>query len=395
FDGLFEHVLRTDNKGNRNLCIRTYRRVKQIRLLIYVPFVAQIVPLICTNGSWATSGSVINTGGSGTGSTQLSGPFDVFIDSNQNIYVADSNNQRVQQWQSGQTNGSTIAGVTSQSGNGFNQFNSPTSVFVDINDNLYVADLNNYRVQRWASNSVVGTTVAGGNGQGPALTQLGTTYSIYVDTNDSVYVSELGNHRVTKWASGASSGVVVAGGAGAGSSATQLQYPVGVTIQTSTGNIYIADQSNHRVQRVSPGSLTGTTVAGQTGTCGIGSSQLCFPKSVQFDTLGNMYIVDSSNNRIQRWAPNAVSGTTILQQGSGSGLSQLNAPNGGKFDLLGNYYVVDTTNNRIMKYASSCVPTTTASTIATSGSSLMSSSTSAMQYLYISSNIFWSIDATP
>ncbi|CAF4671688.1 unnamed protein product, partial [Didymodactylos carnosus] len=97
----------------------------------------------------------------GTGSTQVSAPYDIFIDSNQNIYVADFNNQRVQQWQSGQTNGSTIAGVTSQSGNGFNQFNSPTSVFVDLNDNLYVADRDNYRIQRWAPNSVIGVTVAG------------------------------------------------------------------------------------------------------------------------------------------------------------------------------------------------------------------------------------------
>ncbi|CAF1580445.1 unnamed protein product, partial [Didymodactylos carnosus] len=108
---------------------------------------------------WNDTAQVINIDSSD--STQVSAPYDVAIDRNQNVYVADYNNQRVQQWQSGQKNGSTIAGVTDQGGNGFNQFNRPTSVFVDTNDNLYVADRDNYRIQRWAPDSIIGVTVAG------------------------------------------------------------------------------------------------------------------------------------------------------------------------------------------------------------------------------------------
>ncbi|CAF1224557.1 unnamed protein product, partial [Didymodactylos carnosus] len=322
----------------------------------------QPVPTVCSSYMWNATAQVINIDSSG--STQVSAPYDVAIDSNQNIYVADYNNQRVQQWQSGQKNGSTIAGVTGQGGNGFNQFNRPTSVFVDTNGNLYVADRDNYRIQRWAPNSVIGVTVAGGNGLGNSLTQFGPSYSIYVDANMSIYISDYQYHRVVKWVSGAPNCTVVAGGNGAGSSLTQLHNPIGITVDTTTGNLYAADSANHRVQRWSPGAWQGMTVAGQSGVPGTGSNQFNTPRAVQLDRQGYLYISDYANTRIQRWVPNAVYGVTILATTSGKGTNQWTYPYSMKTDQLGNLYVVDAYTNRVQKYTLSCGPTTTTTTLA-------------------------------
>ncbi|MEJ0079926.1 MAG: NHL repeat-containing protein [Puia sp.] len=129
-------------------------------------------------------------------------------------------------------------------GNGFgnapDQFDHPVGIFVDHNSNLYVADLDNHRVQKFALGSTVGVTVAGGNGPGFAANQLQFPTAVFVDEAGNVYVVDDGNHRVQKWAPGATSGVTVAGGNGPGAAANQLQYPYGLYVD-GFGNIFIGD----------------------------------------------------------------------------------------------------------------------------------------------------------
>ena len=93
-----------------------------------------------------------------------------------------------------------------------------------------------------------GFTVAGGNGLGSAANQFNETSDIFVDASGNIYVSDFHNHRIQKWAPGATTGTTVAGGNGLGSAANQFNYPEGIFVDTS-GNIYIADTYNHRIQK--------------------------------------------------------------------------------------------------------------------------------------------------
>ncbi|CAF5064641.1 unnamed protein product, partial [Rotaria socialis] len=90
---------------------------------------------------------------------------------------------------------------------------------------LYVSDDEKHEVRRYQLGEKNGTLVAGGNGKGDGLNQLNVPTYLFVDRQQTVYVSDNNNHRVMKWAEGAKEGIVVAGGQGYGNALTQLSYP--------------------------------------------------------------------------------------------------------------------------------------------------------------------------
>jgi hypothetical protein len=180
----------------------------------------------------------------------------------------------------------------------------------------------------------IGITVAGGNGSGSAANQL-SPYGIVVDGSGNLYVSDTYNHRVQKWAPGATVGVTIAGGNGAGSAANQLDYPVGM-VMDGLGNLYIVERFNHRVTKWAPGATLGVTVAGGNGDGSL-ANQLSQPYGITIDALGNLYVADRGNHRIQKWAPGATLGVTVAGgNGAGSGANQLNLPFGIAIDVSGN-----------------------------------------------------------
>ncbi|CAF1082154.1 unnamed protein product [Rotaria sordida] len=90
-----------------------------------------------------------NTGVSGSTSTLLFTPFDVTCDSMNNVYVADSGNHRLQFFFAGQSNGTTVAGITGTMGSTSTLLNQPTSIVVDAQFNIYVVDYANSRIQEF------------------------------------------------------------------------------------------------------------------------------------------------------------------------------------------------------------------------------------------------------
>ncbi|MBL7766131.1 MAG: hypothetical protein JNJ58_08570 [Chitinophagaceae bacterium] len=180
------------------------------------------------------------------------------------------------------------------SGNNPASFNYPTGLFVDSQNNLYIADAGNHRIQKWTNGASAGITVAGGNGSGIGANQLNSPQAIWVDSSGTVYIADGGNHRIQKWTNGASAGITVAGGNGQGNGLNQFNLPNDIAIDT-LGNLYILDLNNYRVQKWHIGDTTGTTIAGGNGM-GVGTNQLSTPGGIFLDKKGFLFIADG--NRI-------------------------------------------------------------------------------------------------
>ena len=298
------------------------------------------------SGSSATT--VAGGNGNGAASNQLAGPWKIYVDKHRNVYVADADNHRIQKWEPGATSGITIAGGNG-AGNGADQLNDPLDVHVDDNGNIYIADNANYRIQKWAAGSTSGVTIAGGNGAGIATNQFLTVNSIFVDNAGYIYLSDLTNDRVQKWVPGATSGITVAGGNGPGPGTDQLNAPTDVFVD-NTGNVYVTDGGNYRVQKWAPGALSGVTVAGGNGI-GSASNQFNGTAGLYVGNDGSVYLADASNHRIQKWMPGSSNGVTVAGgNGYGSSPNQLAYPNGVYVDNDGAIYIADLYNSRIQKW---------------------------------------------
>lgn len=289
-------------------------------------------------------------GGNGLGSAanQLFGPGDVYADADDNIYVLDGFNNRVQKWAAGASSGTTIAG-----GNGLGgapgQLDLPQGFYVDQTGNVLIADLYNNRVQKWVTNATTGITVAGGNSYGSASNQLNVPHDVYADADGNLYITDGDNNRVQKWTPGATTGITIAGGNGPGNSPNQLNSPFSI-FSDAAGNLYVSDRANDRVQKFTPSATTGITVAGFSE--GSDSTQLNDPRGIYVSQEGVLYIADYFNNRIQKYIPGMNYGITVAGDlKAGRSATRFSTPSGVFVSAKGDLYVADEGNNRVQKFA--------------------------------------------
>ena len=215
----------------------------------------------------------------------------------------------------------------------------------------------------WVVTTLAGSGVAGSaNGVG-TVAQFNGPNGVARDTWGNVYVAEQDNHRIRKITA---AGVVttLAGGTqgyadGVGAAA-QFNYPAGVAVDSS-GNVYVADQGNDRIRKVTPAGVV-TTLAGDSMPGyedGVGTAAKFYrPTGVAVDSSGNVYVADCYNNRIRKVTPAGVVSTLAGKTSSGSNFgyvdgigtgAQFANPIGVAVDSSGNVYVADTMNNRIRK----------------------------------------------
>lgn len=294
-------------------------------------------------------------------------PVGVAADSAGNLYVADAFNSLVRKIAlDGEVTtfaGSATSGFADGVGTAA-EFNHLHSLALDSSGNLYVSDTDNNRIRKITSDGVVTTfagsgTIGSVDGSGIAA-EFNKPYGVAFDSAGILYVADTYNSLIRKITP---DGVVTtfAGSGTAGYSdgtgtAATFNHPRRLAFD-SADNLYVADTDNNLIRKISPAGVV-TTFAGS-GTVGYvdgagTAAEFNHPDCVALDGLGNVYVIDTFNNRIRKITSNAVvttfagSGAADYTDGIGTAAS-FNQPNGGGFDSSGNLYVADTFNNRIRK----------------------------------------------
>ncbi|CAF4201526.1 unnamed protein product, partial [Rotaria sordida] len=142
---------------------------------------------------------VAGNGTGGTSASQLNGPWGIFVNEEETLYVADHLNHRIQRWDNGASTGVTVAG-TGVSGNSLYELSEPIGIVVDSNGYMYIVDYGNSRILRWPPNSNSGECIAActdidGNG----IDTLDRPFALAFDSYGSLFISDGFNNRVQKF----------------------------------------------------------------------------------------------------------------------------------------------------------------------------------------------------
>jgi tripartite motif-containing protein 71 len=126
----------------------------------------------------------------------------------------------------------------------------------------------------------------------------------------------------------------------------QVDGPTGIAVDPNTRNIFVVDGSNDRVQKFSPNFV----FIKEWGSRGIGNSQFSVPKGIAIDSNGDVYVVDFGNHRVQKFDNDGVFIKVWGQRGTGN--SEFNLPFGIAVESDDDIVVTDRDNNRIQKFKS-------------------------------------------
>jgi DNA-binding beta-propeller fold protein YncE len=272
-------------------------------------------------------------GSAGAGDGQFNYPRAIAIAPDGNVYVADSENHRIQVF----TPDGDFVNQWGSYGSGPGQFDVPQGIAIDAGGLVYVGDRNNSRIQKFTPDGGF-ILMWGQNGTGPG--EFMEPRNIAVDANGSVYVADSQNHRIQKFTS---NGEFITAWGGPGSGPGQFNYATGVAV-SAQGVVYACDADNNRIQIFS----TDGEYAGEWGRQGGGPGQFDRPYSVTVDTHGDVYVIDEWNNRIQKI--NAQGEFITVWGSEGSDPGQFQYPHGVAVSANGDAYVVDEWNHRVQVF---------------------------------------------
>ncbi len=290
----------------------------------------------------------------------------IAIDPNGNIFFADGNTILRLDAATNQLTlaaGNGTAGYSGDNGPATSaQLRNPYGLAIDSAGNLYIGSSSDNVIRKVSAGiitTIAGNGTAGAAGDnGPATAaQLNAPYGIAVDPAGNLYIADNGNHRIREVSGGIITSIAGDGTPGfSGDTGTalsaQLKNPFAVAIDPA-GNLYISDRGNNRIRKITNGVVD--TVAGN-GTPGYGgdngpatSAQLDAPCGIALDPTGNLLIADYYNNRVRK-VLNGVISTVV-------GSPQLNSPYVLALDSAANLYIADFGNNRILKVAAGIITT--------------------------------------
>ncbi len=314
-------------------------------------------------------------------------PAKLIIDSKGNFIFAETGNQRIRQ-----VDGTTgiITTIAGQGKNGFGgdggnptaaQLSSPNAIDMDFLGNIYIADSQNNRIRMIDVSKNIITTIAGtgflgfnGDNQLATKATVDTPRDILVDSVGNLYIADTDNSRIRVIDAKTKKITTIVGtsspgynGDGIPAKMAQISHPTGIFLDAD-GSLFIADTDNNRVRKVDAttgliSTIAGTGVSfGANGDGGLATMAVVgFPSSITVDEQGNVFIAERGNNRIRRIdklsgiittvAGNGKSSTDIIFNADGDEGPAINAslnfPTRVVIDKEGNLLVSDTDNGLI------------------------------------------------
>ena len=330
-------------------------------------FGAHRVRKVTPNGQITTAAGTGVAGFRGDGGSateaQLAFPTGLAIDRLGNLYIADSQNERIRKV----LPGGQIS--TALGGGGSITLLTPIAVAVDLAGDLFVADATALVRELTAASAwtvAAGTSANGFSGDGGAATsaQLTEPLDLAVDLSGDLYIADAARVREvdTRAIIHTIAGADYQHSIGDGGSATGavLNLPSGVAVD-AIGNLYIADPGTERVRRVGPtGTIataagTGPQMPGPDGAVATATT-LMNPMGVGADLFGNLLVVETGAHRVRQVTPDGRIWTILGTGVAGLGpenlpamQTQLRSPRGICLDRAGDLYVVDTANHRVLR----------------------------------------------
>ncbi len=290
-----------------------------------------------------TTGFILTNTGTGVGVfagdggysylANINQPFDITVGGDGDLFISDTWNNRIRKVDAmGIITTIAGTGVSGYSGDGGQataaKLSKPSGIALDNAGNLCFADQYNHRVRKinlltGIITTVAGTGFTGSGGDGGQATNATLHFPnfIYIDVAGNLYISDNSSHRIRKVNSSgiigpyAGSGTPGFAGDGGPASTASLQFPAGMTMDAH-GNAYIADHMNHRIRKINTAgiisTIAGTGVAGYSGDGGMATAaQLQRPTDVDVDFAGNVIVCDYYNQRIRKINLNTVPEFTI------------------------------------------------------------------------------------
>ena len=299
-----------------------------------------------------------------------------------NIYLADQTNHVVRKVD---TSGiiTTFAGAGAKGFSGDTglathaRLNRPQGVCVAPSGVVYVTDSENHRVRAVASGIITtvagnGSTVSAGDGGQAVSAGMVNPVRCAVDSSGNLYIVDQGASVIREVTIATGVITTFAGvnnmpgfaGDNGPAAAAQMNNPAAAIFDAS-GNLYVTDQSNQRIRKIDTNGII-TTVAGNGVAAFAGdlgdakSASLNSPGEIAIDSLGNLFIADTSNQVIREvTAAGIISTVAGIPEHSGIGgdngpplSAQFNSPLALTRDPLGSLYVGDTGNHRVRKIVS-------------------------------------------
>lgn len=307
-------------------------------------------------------------------------PYCAVSDNMGNVYIADASNHIIRKLNLSSGKLTAVAGTGS---NGFSgdggqatdaQLNNPLAVALDKNNMLYVVDQSNNCVRKIDLSTGIITTVAGrggwwgfGGDGGPATSAYFNNPSdIAIDTANNLYITDYSNNRIRKVT--ASNGIIntIIGSDSSRythdstlADSSRLNGPAGIALDKK-GNVYFVDQNNCRIRKLNISNDTVYTLSGgNAGFSGDGGpakkAQFWYPIGITLDTVGNIYIADTYDNRIREITIandtiNTICGngwSTFAGDGGPASAAEIFQPRYLNFDKTGNLLFADIGNNRV------------------------------------------------
>ncbi|MDW8169332.1 MAG: hypothetical protein RML74_12745 [Acidobacteriota bacterium] len=306
---------------------------------------------------------------------QLWSPRGLAFDQNGNLLVVDTANHRIRRIER-RENALIITTIAGTGSSGFGgdggsaknaQLSNPRGVAVDAAGNIYIADTGNHRIRKVDGSGNISTVAGdgtrgfGGDGGAATAARLNSPVAVAISPSGDLLIVDAGNHRIRKVSGGtittiAGTGLPMFSGDGGPAAQASLNVPMHVVFDNA-GNLYVADSGNNRVRKIDPSGVI-TTVAGSSarGFSGDGGSalqaRLNMPVALALGDDGTLFIADSGNNRVRAVDPQGVI-RTVAGGGIGDGgdprQATLNLPYGVAVDKRGRLYIADTEHHRIRR----------------------------------------------